>query len=415
MSADLERLAQLVERESGIRLKPNQFPSLQAALQRALPGVGPAALVARAGDPASGPELVQQLLDEVTVKETTFMRDRRQLAAIPWPDLLERARARGSDVVRVWSAGCATGEEPYTLALLACEQLGLAAPPVRILATDLSRDALAAARTGRYRARAVRELEPELVERYFTFEDNAYVVCRELRALVEFEPHNLVADPGTPPGAGQFDLVLCRNVLIYFDLPVVERVIASLESALAPEGMLVVGAADALCGTAGRLTRRPEPARVAGPALRILRRPLGRDTLVPRDQLLAEALDAANRGRSGDAIERASLLLAENPLDADAYFVRGMVELEAGRTEDAVGSLRRSLYADPTFALAAFKLGRACDALGDAGAARRAYEQALRTLQPDDDRHEVLLQQVDLGDVAAACRARLSALGGRTR
>jgi predicted TPR repeat methyltransferase len=73
-------------------------------------------------------------------------------------------------------------------------------------------------------------------------------------------------------------------------------------------------------------------------------------------------------------------------------------------------SQRRALYVDPTFALAAFKLGRAQDALGDERAARRAYEQALRTIDPDDRRHELFLEQVDLGDVASACRARLAAL-----
>jgi tetratricopeptide (TPR) repeat protein len=93
-----------------------------------------------------------------------------------------------------------------------------------------------------------------------------------------------------------------------------------------------------------------------------------------------------------------------------AYFIRGLVELEAHDGAHAVASLRRALYVDPTFALAAFTLGRAHDAVGDDSAARRAYEQALRTLDPEDERHELLLQQVDLGDVAAACHARLATL-----
>jgi tetratricopeptide (TPR) repeat protein len=97
-------------------------------------------------------------------------------------------------------------------------------------------------------------------------------------------------------------------------------------------------------------------------------------------------------------------------LNADAYFVRGLVELESGLTLDAVSSLRRALYLDPSFGLAAFTLGRAYDAEGDRAAARRSYRQALRALDPSDDRHEPILAQVDLGDVAAACRARLAAL-----
>jgi tetratricopeptide (TPR) repeat protein len=102
-------------------------------------------------------------------------------------------------------------------------------------------------------------------------------------------------------------------------------------------------------------------------------------------------------------------LLADNPLDADAHFVRGLVTLEAGEPDQAVAALRRALYADPTFSLAAFTLGRAHDALGDGPAARRAYERVLRTINPEDHRHELILQQVDIGDIAAACRARLGA------
>ena len=101
-------------------------------------------------------------------------------------------------------------------------------------------------------------------------------------------------------------------------------------------------------------------------------------------------------------------LLADNPLDADAHFIDGLVTLGAGWPARAAAALRRALYADASFGLAAFTLGRAYDALGDTQAARRAYEQALRTLDPEDDRHDQMLQQIDIGDIAAACRARLS-------
>jgi tetratricopeptide (TPR) repeat protein len=105
-------------------------------------------------------------------------------------------------------------------------------------------------------------------------------------------------------------------------------------------------------------------------------------------------------------------LVTADPLDADAHFIGGLVALDAGEPARAVAALRRALYADPTFALAAFTLGRAHDALGDGAAARRAFEQVLRTLDPHDDRHEPILAQVDLGDIAAACRARLGGAEG---
>jgi tetratricopeptide (TPR) repeat protein len=122
---------------------------------------------------------------------------------------------------------------------------------------------------------------------------------------------------------------------------------------------------------------------------------------------IEDALLAADIGDLDRAIKIVDFLLAEDPLLADAYFVRGLVELDSGDAQSAATSLRRSLYLDPSFGLAAFELGRAHDVSGNATAARRAYEQALRTLDPADERHRSILDQIDLGDVAAACSARL--------
>jgi tetratricopeptide (TPR) repeat protein len=89
-----------------------------------------------------------------------------------------------------------------------------------------------------------------------------------------------------------------------------------------------------------------------------------------------------------------------------------MAELGLGNASSAVESFRRALYVDPAFGLAAFKLGRAHDTCGDASAARRSFERALRTLDPADDRHHVVLDKVDIGDIAAACRMRLQSGAG---
>jgi chemotaxis protein methyltransferase CheR len=131
---------------------------------------------------------------------------------------------------------------------------------------------------------------------------------------------------------------------------------------------------------------------------------------VPRrraEDKVEEALLAADVGDLIKAIEIIEEVLGKNPLMADAYFVRGLVELGRGDVPKAAASLRRALYLDPSFGLAAFELGHAHDAGGDAKAARRSYEQALRTLDPEDERHRVILDQINMEDVIAACRARL--------
>jgi tetratricopeptide (TPR) repeat protein len=131
---------------------------------------------------------------------------------------------------------------------------------------------------------------------------------------------------------------------------------------------------------------------------------------VSRGRRLAAALDAAGAGDRDGALAQVASLLADDPLDADAHFIDGLIALAAGGARRAAAALRRALYADATFTLAAFALGRAYDLLGDVPAARRAYEQALRMFDPADNSHEQMLQQIDIGDIAAACRARL---GGR--
>jgi chemotaxis protein methyltransferase CheR len=357
-------------------------------------------------------DLLERLIDEVTINETFFFRQRAELDAIEWRPLLDAARAAGSETIRVWVAACSTGEEAYTLAMLASEAFGGAEVPVSILATDISTDVLERARQGRYRGRTVRTLDERMRGRYFVPDGDGLAVGEALRGMVEFRRHNLVNDAVPQPTWRRFDVIACRNVLIYFDGETVERAIGTLERALAPRGMLLLGAADRLCGSARRLAApaAASPARTESPA-RELRRPLGRDeqTLAPLP-VLASALEAANEGSLRDAVDITERMLESDPLDADAYFVRGLAELGLGDSDAAVASLRRALYIDPTFGLAAFKLARAQELRGDRDAAARAYEQALHTLDPEDSRHEAILDQVDVADVAVACGLSLTRL-----
>jgi chemotaxis protein methyltransferase CheR len=415
----LERVAALVRGETGIVLAESQFPSLEAALRRLDPELDAAMFLRRAT--GSGRALLDRLIDEVTINETFFFRQRRELDAIDWRRLLDASHAEGRDAIRVWVAACSSGEEAYTLAILASQALASATPPLSIVATDISSTVLDKARRAHYGKRALRLVDGDTRRRCFVEETGGVEVVPQVRELVEFRRHNLVTDP--PPGAGSFDLIACRNVLIYFDGDTVEQVIASLEGGLAPQGMLLLGAADRLCGSARRLAQgdRARPAQRPGP-VRELRRPLGHDLVEaapatdepppPAGGGLAAALEAANQGSLETTLTLTERLLLEDPLDANAHFVRGLAELGLDDPASAAGSLRRALYVDPTFGLAAFQLGRAHEGRGDVAAATRAYEQALQTLEPGDGRHDAILDQVDLGDVAAACARRLKALRG---
>jgi chemotaxis protein methyltransferase CheR len=436
MNDPLERVADLVEWESGIQARDPQMGALNAALGRISPGMDAEGFLAALDDPAQRAVLLGRLIDQVAVQETFFMREPSELEAIDWQQLLASAHARGAGEVNVWVSACASGEEAYSLAMLATEAFGHGRPPVAILATDISMRALRRAEEAAYSERSVRTLSPERRERFLVRQGARSAVGEQLRSLVRLRRHNLVTDPVPPAGEVAFDLVLCRNVLIYFGSETVEGVVGSLESALQPGGQLILGASDRLSSSARRLgevaSGEARPASAAGSATRsrrgaapsrTLRKPLGRaathrqpaaEREEPSSALgvdVSEALEAANGGEYEAAIEAAEEILAADPLNAEAYYLRGLSELAIDDPVAAVGSLRRALYVDPTFALAAFQLARAHELRGDLRAARRAYARTLQVLGQGEEQRSRLLEPADRDDIASACRARLGAAG----
>jgi chemotaxis protein methyltransferase CheR len=408
MTDALAELAELVERESGIVVKESQRQALLAALRRVSPEITAEALLA-GDDPVERALLLGRLIDQLAVQETFFLREPSEVEAIDWQRLLAAAHGRGCGEVNVWVAACASGEEAYSVAMLATEAFGHGRPPVSILATDISMRALRRAGEGVYSERSVRELSPERRDRFLVRDGSRSVVGDQLRSLVRLRRHNLVAEPAPPPGEVPFELVLCRNVLIYFGTDTAERVVASLRSALHPGGDLILGAADRLASSARRLGAGMAAADArpgAVPRARLPRRPrTPPKPVAPPD--VDHSIDAADRGDYKAAIESAKRVLAADPLNAEAHYVRGVSALASGDPEVAVESLRRALYFEPSFALAAFQLARAHDLQGDEQAARRAYAQTLRALAGDRDRSRLLIEQGDVGEIAAACRTRL--------
>jgi chemotaxis protein methyltransferase CheR len=414
MSASLVELAELVRRECGIEFGPAQFASLEAAVGRLEPGMTPERLLAGGRSEAT----IRQLINEVTIRETFFFRHRRELGTIDWRRSLDAARARGSDVVRVWVAACASGEEAYSLAILACEAFSSATPPVQVLATDVATAALAQAQDGRYGPRSAAAVGEAERRRYFTVQGDLLCVGERVRALVEFRRQNLVRDLAPTDARGGFDVISCRNVLIYFDPPTVAQVMRSLQSALAPGGMLVLGAADALSGRPGvpvasAADRRARPA-ISARSPQVAAAPAASSAATkaasPTVRGRREALAAVDQGELDLGLEIIAETLARDPLEADAYYVRGLIELAHKEPRAALGSLRRAVYIDPDFSPALFNLARAHDALGSSEGARQAYERTLRSLARYAQAPHELGHSVDLADIAVACHSRLTAI-----
>ncbi len=215
--------------------------------------------------PDSSPR-VQAAADAITNRETWFFRDHAQLERVV-AAAGERCARQGAQSLRVLSAGCATGEEPLSVAMLALDAphlfLGAA---VEVTGFDVSPFALEQARGGQFRVTDLRRAEsgPAGWEgRFFRQEDSRLVARSWLSGRVKFELHNLLGDPSRFE-AGGFDLVLCRNVLIYFDQEAATRALNALCGWVRPGGQLVLGTAEAGLLTDPRLTRTP----VAGAFLR---------------------------------------------------------------------------------------------------------------------------------------------------
>lgn len=192
-------------------------------------------------DDVGGAEL-RRLIEALVVHETYFFRELPPLVTLADTYLADVVRQRGR--ARVWSAACATGEEPLTLAMLLDDRGFL--DKVEIVATDVSATAIARARTGRHGRRSLRDGHPaDLARRYLDVTDQGVAVAPRIRDAVSYAIVNLIDAPAVA-ALGLFDVILCRNVLIYFRDARVVRVVEHLTGALAPGGVLAIGVAESL-------------------------------------------------------------------------------------------------------------------------------------------------------------------------
>lgn len=185
-------------------------------------------------------EEARLLLRDLLISVTNFFRDPESWAALERhvvPKLFDHRTSQ--DHVRVWAAGCATGEEAYSTAMLLAEQIAnpLSAPTIQVFATDIDHAALAKARSGLYTLNDAADVPPERLRRFFIKEGDSYRVRRELREMVLFAPHNVLVDPPF----SHLDLVTCRNLLIYLNRAAQDRILRLFHFALNPDGFLFLG------------------------------------------------------------------------------------------------------------------------------------------------------------------------------
>jgi chemotaxis protein methyltransferase CheR len=249
--AQFQRLRKIVYDRSGIWFADSRKYALESRLGRRLEELEMDDFDQYAVLLTIGPyrdDEFQEMFNRITVNETSFFRNEPQLDYFEKEVLTHLLKARGAvKRLRLWSAACSTGEEPYTLAMQVHRSLGirLADWRVEILGTDISEKALLTAQGGAYTSYSIRSSNPLAIKRYFKEANGIYTIDPEIKSMVTFERHNL-KDRLAAKRHGTWDVIFCRNVMIYFDQPMRDACLQLFYEQLADDGVLFIGHSEVL-------------------------------------------------------------------------------------------------------------------------------------------------------------------------
>ena len=443
LPADVHRFRAVVAQRLGLQFEDGRLDLLADLLQQRCERWGGGSCTEyldRLASDAGWPEELPALATELTVGETYFFRHPDHFAAFAEIALPARQRAR-EDVhrLRILSAGCASGEETYSLAILLREGAArLGGWKLDLLGIDVNRASLARAAAGSYSPWSLRETAPEVMARYFRPNGRGFVLDDAIRRSVVFEERNLLDDDPAFWQPETFDVVFCRNVIMYFTPETIRLVIARIARALAPGGFLFLGYAETLRGISPEFhlchthdtfyyQRRPAPelhAALPDPAAALSPSQLGFDespeangawaesiqraadriaTLARRPArqpprapdggapsaapqanaaaLLARALELLREERLADAMDVVRALPPASRMDADSQLLRAVLLTNSGELAEAENVCRQLLELDELNAGAHYLLALCREQAGDARAAVD-HNQAAAYLDP---------------------------------
>ena len=431
-AADLDRVEAILKKACGLCLSVGLKRALQSSFTRAAKAAHLDEQRFLDGLCAGDEACLAQLVEHSVIGETYFFRHPEQFAA--FKDLLQKDFA-SERALRIWSAGCASGEEAYSIAM-ALADAGRARGGDRIVATDVSAKALAVARAGLYGRWSLRRLDPRLRERYFVAAGDKLQVSEAVQKSVEFSRHNMVLEP---PPLREAHFVFCRNVLIYFSPETAAHVLRGLCEALVPGGYLVLGpvevpqaavlslewvethgvtllrkpdgkarpAAPHPATIQRRVTPHPSPKRRATPAPMHahpapVSSPPPPPPSPPRATRFEKAREAAREGRLEEA-ERLARGAAAEEMSPESYLLLSMAAESRGDLSAAVDQVRKALYLEPSLATGHAFLVALFHRLGRPQEAERARRNALDALEGLDE--ACVLQGVEAITAGALRRA----------
>jgi chemotaxis protein methyltransferase CheR len=370
---------------------------------------------------------IDSLAAHLTIGETYFFRDPGAFAALEnqvVPAILEARQGRAGRL-RIWSAGCCTGEEPYSIAMALRRSLpDFKQWQISILATDLNPRFLQKAVRGVYSQWSFRGVSDDVKQAFFRpTKDGHFEVVEDVRRMVEFGSVNLVEDvyPSLTNNTNAMDVIFCRNVMMYFTREQMRMVVGGLGRSLTEGGWLFVSPTEASqeqfagfspAGFAGTAAYRkgapvvravepepmvfvwdmaPPPPKLPEPEVVAPRTPVaevkgGRASHAAAPDHFTEARQFANEGRLAEALTACDKAIGVEKLSAASHYLRGVILHERNEIEEAASAMKRALYLDHDFVVAHFALGNLMLRQGRSGDARRCFEnaRALLKLQPPD-------------------------------
>lgn len=444
--SDLLSLRDLLEAKTGLYLPGEKLDRLEEPFKDtrgSLSSTSPQQVIHAIGaDSAEGRDYLSKLVAAVATNETYFFRTLPHFEALKnylFPELLQAKLARGKKSLRIWSAGCATGEEPYSLAILLLDNFPeLRDWQITILASDIDLDALEKAQRGIYRPWSFRGVDPDVIKKYFHPEKGErYRIDERISSLVIFQPLNLKSDPYPSSfyGTTDLDIILCRNVTIYFRPETIRKVIRKFYDCLREGGFLITGAAEysrqiyqdfearifpdtviyqkaspkkrllspapippllplpavsrtprlhALEGKRAQAEQKNDATDAMEEAVKLISQREIDSALVllaseaqkrPRDCRVCFLLGqiAADRHHLGEATYWLSRTIAVEPLHLWAHYLLALSWIEEGKTDEALQSLKKTVYIDPSFALGHFYLGRIYKQQGQINKANKSF------------------------------------------
>jgi chemotaxis protein methyltransferase WspC len=387
----------LLEKNLGLHVASIGESSVERAVGRRARALGLADRETYLAALNSVPGELKELIEEVVIPETWFFRDTKPFAAVVEYALGPWASQHRGQTLRLLSVPCSTGEEPYSLAM-ALLAAGWGRNKFQIEAIDISRRSLNRALEGRYTGNSFRGDSITFRDRYFTVENGKYVISPIVRHKVRFH-HGNILDQSFMASMGIFDVVFCRNVLIYFDEAARKQAIATLSRMVASDGLLFTGHAEASFFLDSPFS--PAPYRqsfafvrkkscpqdlpaTAPPVSPPPQAPLAATSPCEEQEYLKRARTAADRGSLGEALELCQKQIHHCGPSASAFFLLGVIQDAAGDENDAFASLRRAVYLEPEHEEALLLLSLLAEKLGDSDTAK-AYQQRVQRCRHDKE------------------------------